>query len=125
MNENDVGLVGHDLDVLPIDLEEEVPVLGRELLLDAVEGVVHFLGDEEEPLVATDDVPAGLDAQILEEGEHAQEDLGDTASDGCGVDVLDAPALEALGEKAELFDGTVAHDRGVVLNPEHGSALSG
>jgi hypothetical protein len=125
VNEDDVGLVGQHIGVLAVDLAEEIPVVRRELFPDAVERVVHLLRDVEEPLVALDDVPAGPDAEVLEERQHAQEDLGHAAPDRGRVDVLDGPALEPFGEEAELVDRARADDGGIIVNARHDAPPSG
>jgi hypothetical protein len=66
VDEDDVGLVGQHIGVLAVDLAEEGPVIRRELLTDAVQSIVHLLGDVEEAFVALDDVPTGPDAEVLE-----------------------------------------------------------
>ena len=101
------------VEVGPVDLAEIRLVLRPEVHRDAVQTVVHGLGDGEEPLVAADDVPAGVDADLLEQGDHPGQDLGHPAADGRRVDVLDHPALEQAAEVKEHVDVLSADDRRV------------
>ena len=78
----------------PVHVDEEIKVVSGDGDVHAVQGVVHVLGNGEEPLVPFDHVPPGVDAQVLEEGDHPGQDLRHPAPDGRGVDVQDGLSLE-------------------------------
>ena len=80
----------------------------------ALQGVVHGLGDVEELVVAGDDAPFGVEADVAHQRDEGVQHLGDAAAVRRGVDVEDARALERPRQALELGDDVVADDGRVV-----------
>jgi hypothetical protein len=91
-----------------------VPVLVGQVLRRALEGVVHELRRVEELLAPVDDLPLGLEADVLHERHERVEDLAHAAAERRGGDVHDARALQRLGERADLLDELATHQMRVV-----------
>jgi hypothetical protein len=53
---------------------------------------MELLGHLEERLAALDDIPSGINTELLQQGYQAAEYLGDAATAEGRVDVLDDPA---------------------------------
>ena len=105
-----LGVVDHDeipveaaclqvhLGVRPVGVEHAL--VYPDLL--AVERVVESLRDLEERFAAFYHVPVCNKAQLLHQGHHPGENLGDASADSRGVDVLHHPAFEAVGEQTDF-----------------------
>jgi hypothetical protein len=59
----------------------------------SLQSVVDRLGDREEGLIASDQLPVGQDTEVAQQGDLGSEDLGDPAAVGSGVDVENPRAL--------------------------------
>src|SRR5918995_5080370 len=75
---------------------------GRQFAGSSLQAVVDRLGNREEGLVASDQLPVGQKTQVTQEGYLGAEDLGDPAAIRGGVDVNDTRALQGSGEFAQL-----------------------
>ena len=99
VHDADVEALGERREVLfdrpqVVDLHRRLP---RDLLV-ALEAVVDRLRDLEELLVAVDDAPLRGDAEVIEQRDLREEDLGDAAAVLGRVDVQDrSPACVAAG----------------------------
>jgi hypothetical protein len=110
-----VGVAGENLFVMAaVVVVETFAVAGS-----AVEPVVDALGDHEEPFVAADHQPAGVDTGSARVGQQGGEHLRHPAALGRGVDVPDGPALE---HPAGLVDGRLQR-RHLLVAENGGEAL--
>ena len=66
-------------------------------------------------LVAVDDLPVGVEAEVVHEAHVADEELGDAPAERGGVEVQDASAGEGARRCAKLLDGGLADDLQVIL----------
>ena len=96
---------------VPVDL----PHLGRQRLVLAVEIVVQELGHFEEGLAPLHDVPGRIEADVAHERNQHGEELGHATALGGRVDVLHACSWQIGGELANLPQDLVADDRRVLL----------
>ena len=96
------------------------PLLLGEVLRVALQRVVHQLRRVEELLAAVDHLPLDLEPDVAHQRHERVEDLRDAAAERGGRQVHDAPALQRLGELADLLDERAADDVRVV-----GEALVG
>ena len=71
----------------------------REVLFTSVQGVVKRLCHSEEGLIAFDDVPCRVDAEVAKQWDHAGQDLGDTTAHRGGVDVLESEVTDTVGKQ--------------------------
>jgi hypothetical protein len=72
------------------------------------------LGDSEELVGAADDLPVGLQAEVIQERDQGRKDLGDATAESGGVEMQDARAAQRLREALDLLDGGVADDGAIV-----------
>ncbi len=75
---------------------------------------MHELRDVEELLGAQDHLPVSVEPDVAHQRDDRVEDLRNAAAERRGVHVEDALALEGLRERADLLDGLLADDVGVV-----------
>ena len=54
-----------------------------------MEGIVELLGHLEKLLVTLYDIPAGINAQLLQQRHHAAQNLSNSSPAESGVDILD------------------------------------
>ena len=90
------------------------PVLDRELVLGALQGVVEALGDVEERLGAEHDVPLGVEADVPHQGHERVQDLRDPAAEARRADVQDPLAPQTLPEGHHLIVELPTHDAAVI-----------
>ncbi len=90
------------------------PLLLGEVLRVALEGVVHDLRGVEELLAPVDHLPLDLEPDVAHQRHERVEDLRDAAAERRGAQVDDAPALQRLGQLADLLHERAADDVGVV-----------
>jgi hypothetical protein len=81
---------------------EELLLLLREPVRVALERVVDRLGDREELVVALDDSPLDVEADVPHQGNECEVDLGYTAAERRRREVDDSLALERFREPANL-----------------------
>ena len=79
-----------------------------------LERVVHLLGDVEELVAAEHDLPVGLQAGVVHQGDEAVEDLRDAPAEAGGVDVQHPLALEGPGQRPDVGHQVAGHDAVVV-----------
>ena len=90
----DVVVVAEDVGRLLVLSEVELLDRRREVEWASLQRVVEALGDAEEFLLAANDPPVHMQAEVLEQRHLAPEKLGDATAGGRGVDVADADPTE-------------------------------
>ena len=119
VDENKISREIHFRRIHPVDLEEVLKVIIGEIDLDAVEGVMHVLCDHKEPFIPLDDIPAGINAELFQQRNHARENFRDTAADRGGVDILERHPLKFFAKKEELVNLKLSGNGGVIFNVDH------
>ena len=83
------------------------------------------LRDPVEVRRTADHFPSGIDAELLEHGDHPAEDFGDAPSCLRRVDVDDRLSRQSSGQLTEAPDFLVADDFFVPIEQLHGIGSSG
>ena len=104
----------HLRDVAFGGLAVNLDILVRKTLGVAVQGVVHFLRDRVEVVVAFDHIPARVHPQLFEIRNHTRQYFGDPAAHRRGVHMAYHFAFELTAEKTQLIHHLFA-DNGNVL----------
>ncbi|MCA1726609.1 MAG: hypothetical protein LC722_02835 [Actinobacteria bacterium] len=108
MDEHDVPVVHEPGGVRADPLHVGVLHVAGPWHLGALEPVVDGLGHREEFVVALDELPLGLDADVAEQADVGEQQLGHAAAEGGAVEMDQAEALERAGDLHEPLDRLVA-----------------
>jgi len=103
-------LVGIDLLVDGFEVGVEDFIQG-DVLVDALEEVVEFLGDREEIAAAFEDEPAAIDSESFGQGDEALEHFGHASADAGGVDVGPDLLVQGFSDPTEGADSAFPYER--------------
>ena len=107
----------HALPVLLVVHQEDVEDLFGRMIVAAMQRVVKALGHFKEVVAAGDDLPFGLDFQLLHQGNQAVQDLSDPSTHGGGVHHLHGLAAQQTRDVTDLVYFGLPDDGGVVVQP--------
>ncbi len=94
MHKNNISIQFRFSKVLLGCFHEDGEVLRRDCFRSGMESVVELLGYLEKVVITFDNVPAGINAELFQEGHHTAQNLGNSAADESRVDVLNDLARE-------------------------------
>lgn len=114
MNEHDITGKIKFADVSLADIHKQRIVFGTYVLGPAVKGIMELFGDLEERLIALDNTPPGIDAELIEQGDHAGQYLRHAATGERRVDILYDFARQFAAQEPEVLNKALPNDGLVV-----------
>ena len=112
-----IGVQGQPLGILAVDLPIGFQHFRGKILLFALQGVVKRLGHGEEIFGSRYDLPAGLYANVLKEGNEASQDFGDAAPHPGRIDMQNSSSPDLLRQTPQKIDR--AFRRHLPIRVEH------
>ena len=108
---------------MPVDLQIMVKHRLRYIFSEALQGVMHCLGNFEERLVPFDYLPTRIDSQLLPYRNDLLEQFRYPSASAGRVDMHEAPAALAFRKPAYLIDSLCAYDRYIFTQSAHDLSL--
>src|SRR5271154_347270 len=115
MNDHDIFVKSHSRAILFVMSNEDLLRFRSQDVLPSVQRVVHGFGDLKEVVAAGDHVPMGANLQLIQQRYQAVQDLGNSSTDGGGVDHLEGLPSQSGSQVAQLFQLRLSDDARVIF----------
>src|SRR3989338_3364336 len=123
VDEHNVVVQHQTLSVLSSDVKEQLKHLRGDCLLLAVQRIMECFGHSVERLGTLYHLPPHAESQLLQQRHHTVEDFRDTAAHPSGVNHRHALTRHTLAQPAQLLNGAITHNGGVINQAWHASFL--